>query len=117
MVVAAFTVAIGLLGFVVGLTFAPTAPGTLLVSGVAAIGWTLSVWLAVSRHQERLLRESLNESVARLWGEKMQLERDLSVARRRAQIAPVYQPRRDAVGQRAPELRAPAVLSSHRRSA
>lgn len=101
-------VALVLLGFVVGMTFTPSDPWMLLVAGLAAIGWATASWLAFSRREDRLLLESREESMARLWSEKLQLQRDLDVERRRVKITPIHPARRPA---------APAILSSHGRSA
>jgi len=87
-------VALLLLGFTVGMTFTPSDPWILLASGLAAIGWTMAAWLAFSRREDRLLLESREESMARLWSEKQQLQRDLDGERRRVKITPIHPARR-----------------------
>lgn len=95
-------VALVIAGFVVGMTFTPSDPWMLLASGMAAIGWTLAAWFALTRRETRGHLEDVMEDSARLWREKLKLERELEAERRRVKITPVSAARRKFEGLNGP---------------
>lgn len=70
----AFILAIASMGFVAGLTFQATPAGTIMVTGIAAIGWAVAAAATASSHHWRTKSDSLCERIRELLTERTQGE-------------------------------------------